>query len=787
MAKLYEAQEKQYLFHTSKADETLYGGAAGGGKSFSIIWDALSFGLSYDKVRISIFRRTYPELEKSIVEDWLKYIPSKYYDYNKKEHKATLKNGSFIEFNHCELEEDVYRFQCFHPETEVLTKEGFKNVSKVRQGELVATINPKTKEINYQPTVKTFAYDFNGELITGEKSIRFAVTPNHKMLVGSEKNHNLRFVEAESLYAESRFQLSGKWTGKEAKDFVFQSDGNNGREIRFTPKQFMRFMGWYLSEGSLDHKTYRIRLSQQKESGKTEIRLLLKEIGLNFWEKEKEFAFCNKALYQYLKLLGTSNYKYIDPKLKNLSKDLLEELLDSIIAGDGVWRDRGRLGSFVSSSKKLCDDVGEIALKCGFGLYFRTQPKNPINSVFGQKDRYRVDILRRDNLKRTRAFGRQKYQGKVYSIEVKPHHTIFTRYKGSCIWIGQSAQYDRIYFDELTTFSENIYIYLHSRCRTTNPDIKPQIKSATNPTGIGFLWVKKRFVDAGPANQILEQIDPETKNKFTSIYIPAKVYDNKYIMKADPKYIERLMKLPEEQRKALLNGSWEHSEGQYFKEWNSSVHVIEPFKIPEFWTRALGMDWGYSTPTVILWVAFAPKNDPVHKGTAYVYRELVKTKCTDTEIARLFHEYNGNDKIDYIAADPKLWSVTQYERGESIAQRLLEMKLPIIKADNNRISGWSVVRSYLEFNQIQEPKIYFFHTCNYTIRTIPSLIYDRIRPEDLESKGTEDHAADSLRYILMTKPIASKIPRKKTPYNSFQYWFNKIKSSKHKNLYVGSI
>jgi hypothetical protein len=461
MAKLYEAQEKQYLFHTSKADETLYGGAAGGGKSFSIIWDALSFGLTYDKVRISIFRRTYPELEKSIVEDWLKYIPSKYYDYNKKEHKATLKNGSFIEFNHCELEEDVYRFQ--------------------------------------------------------------------------------------------------------------------------------------------------------------------------------------------------------------------------------------------------------------------------------------------------------------------------------------SAQYDRIYFDELTTFSENIYIYLHSRCRTTNPEIKPQIKSATNPTGIGFLWVKKRFIDAGPANQILEQIDPETKNKFTSIYIPAKVYDNKYIMKADPKYIERLMKLPEEQRKALLDGSWEHSEGQYFKEWNSTVHVIEPFKIPDFWTRALGMDWGYSTPTVILWVAFAPKNDPVHKGTAYVYRELVKTKCTDTEIARLFHEYNGNDKIDYIAADPKLWSVTQYERGESIAQRLLEMKLPIIKADNNRISGWSVVRSYLEFNEIQEPKIYFFHTCNYTIRTIPSLIYDRIRPEDLESKGTEDHAADSLRYILMTKPIASKIPGKKTPYNSFQYWFNKIKSSKHKDLYVGSI
>lgn len=461
MAKLYEAQEKQYLFHTSDANETLYGGAAGGGKSYAIIWDALSFGLQYEKVRISIFRRTYPELEKSIIEDWLKYIPQRFYEYNKKEHKATLKNGSFIEFNHCELEEDVYRFQ--------------------------------------------------------------------------------------------------------------------------------------------------------------------------------------------------------------------------------------------------------------------------------------------------------------------------------------SAQYDRIYFDELTTFTESIYIYLHSRCRTTNPLITPQIKSATNPTGIGFLWVKRRFVDSGPPNIKIDQTDPDTGTKFSTLYIPAKVYDNKYIMDADPAYIERLMKLPEEQRKALLDGSWEHSEGQYFKEWNSQVHVIEPFKIPDFWTRACGMDWGYSTPTVILWIAFAPKNDPIHKGNAYVYREMVETRRTDSQIASLYKEYNNKDQIDYIAADPKLWSVTQYERGESIAQRLLTMGVPIIKADNNRISGWSVVRSYLEFNDDSPPKIYFFHTVSYTKRTIPSLIYSRIKPEDLETKGTEDHAADALRYCLMTKPIANKIPGKKTPYQSFQYWFDKIKSSKQKNLYVGSI
>lgn len=376
-----------------------------------------------------------------------------------------------------------------------------------------------------------------------------------------------------------------------------------------------------------------------------------------------------------------------------------------------------------------------------------------------------------------------EYNKKEHRMYFKNHSILeynYCQYE-SDVYNFQSAQYDRLYFDELTHFTKFIYLYLSSRCRTTKPNIKPQIKSASNPGNIGHNWVKMRFIDGGIPNEIQTKTDPETGHKFNVQFIPAKLQDNKYLMEGDPEYLNRLMNLPPEDRKALLEGDWNILKGQFFSEWRNEVHICEPFEIPFDWHRIIGLDWGWTNPTCVEWITFSPQ------GLAFVYRELMVTETTDDLLAIKIKELTGKEKIDYRMADPSLWSINQYERGESLAMRMSSYGVALIKGDNNRKSGWSMIHNYLRIDEdTKEPKLKVFNTCHYLIETLPGLIHDDHNPEDVDTRG-EDHAGDALRYALMTKPIMYRPKSVKAPQYSFEYWFKKSQEEHNKGMYVGRI
>ena len=64
---LWSPQPRQRLFMSRPEDEALYGGAAGGGKSFGQILDAHAFAVKYPGSKQLILRRTMPELESEIL------------------------------------------------------------------------------------------------------------------------------------------------------------------------------------------------------------------------------------------------------------------------------------------------------------------------------------------------------------------------------------------------------------------------------------------------------------------------------------------------------------------------------------------------------------------------------------------------------------------------------------------------------------------------------------------------------------------------------------------------
>ena len=73
------------------------------------------------------------------------------------------------------------------------------------------------------------------------------------------------------------------------------------------------------------------------------------------------------------------------------------------------------------------------------------------------------------------------------------------------------------------------------------------------------------------------------------------------------------------------------------------------------------------------------------------------------------------------------------------------------------------VHERLKFDEDGRPMMYVFTSCKDFIRTLPSLVYDARKPEDIDTDG-EDHIYDETRYFFMSRPLAPRpIVEKKKP------------------------
>lgn len=330
----------------------------------------------------------------------------------------------------------------------------------------------------------------------------------------------------------------------------------------------------------------------------------------------------------------------------------------------------------------------------------------------------------------------------------------------------QGHEYQYIAVDEATHLTERMYMALLGACRTTAPDLQAYIRLSANPGGVGHSWIKQRFVDTCPPVPDGERRyeptfgiwwqpmkpgptyrDPETG--LTRAFVPSRVFDNRRLVDADPAYVRRLLALPEDLRRAWLEGDWETFEGRVYPEFRRDTHVIEPYPIPASWPRYRTIDVGYRAPTAALWGALDPD------GRLVIYAEHYEAEQTIAYHAAAIHRISGPDWQGLTGMDPAADQRTAASE-RSAMQQYAEHGIRAIKAPNALWPGIQRVKQMLQPDEDGVPRLFVFSTCTNLIRELLTYQWDPAAtaagaPRETPLK-VNDHAVDALRYMVMMMP-----------------------------------
>jgi hypothetical protein len=341
--------------------------------------------------------------------------------------------------------------------------------------------------------------------------------------------------------------------------------------------------------------------------------------------------------------------------------------------------------------------------------------------------------------------------------------------------IYKSAEYDIIRFDEATEFSEFRLKYMQSRLRGANKFPK-QVKMSSNPDGPGHKYLKKLF-KVGVNEACVTFTEFIDKDPFTGqaryetrCYIPSLVWENEFLMKDDPDYITNLMKLPEKEKKALLEGSWDLNDDLAFPEFEYEIHVYNstklfPHGIPAHWKRWRSVDNGYDDPFAWYWFAVD------EFGTVYVYREFTRDKgdkatmikySTQAEKVAEKSKYTDADGTEHdekfaftVAGHDAFASYVRDEQGKTLVDYYNEGGVyGIIKAVTDRKLRKATIHEYLAPYMDANigrmiAKVQISDNCPKLIEYLGEVIKDPDDFEKYDEDGEWSHCLDSFGYGLI--------------------------------------
>ena len=236
-------------------------------------------------------------------------------------------------------------------------------------------------------------------------------------------------------------------------------------------------------------------------------------------------------------------------------------------------------------------------------------------------------------------------------------------------------------------------------------------------------------------------------------------------------------------------GEWVFYGGRVYPVFDERVHVIEPFDIPLSWPVVRGIDFGHRDPFVVLGCAIGPESE------LYFFQEYYN------RAGRGMREHALAIKADY-----KERKISNTVGDPSAAQGIDDLcfeGVSVVAGNNDRTAGRMRVLEYMQptddgvppwpirelparLSRNKWPRMYIFSTMKETLRELRYYRWKEAGSSEGEKEKTEgeDHAMDTMRYVVMTRPSPYRtMPRVSS--NSFKGWMNRVAESKIVSSYIG--
>jgi predicted phage terminase large subunit-like protein len=355
---------------------------------------------------------------------------------------------------------------CFDDKTEILTRDGFKYFKDVSDEDNIATLD-KDDCLEYQKPLRIIRNDWHGELVTfTSPHIDFAVTPEHNLYVAHKGRKGwgaYRLSPASELYGLKtlRFKKDANWKGRRIETITipeYRVDWTSGngahrsklfKERNIVADAFLEILGFWVAEGSLGFRNRghpsTVRFAQNEGDHLDFLLSALDRAGLKYRvrdrscdAKAKDVALHDSQLAQfvYINFRHGAENKVVPVWVKELCPEQLRLFFDAYMRGDGTRQGDCAL----TTSKKLADDLSEIALKIGYSASVRKQQGHIIRGKYLGKETYVISINKHKTRPHIRDSGRSGwarivYDGSVYCVTV-PNGLIYVRHNGKTMWAG---------------------------------------------------------------------------------------------------------------------------------------------------------------------------------------------------------------------------------------------------------------------------------------------------------------------------------------------------------------